>query len=78
MNLANFPQLIDVQQAGLDCIELAWRQKNLDIFDSESKSKCDDVIETARKLNIDIWSLHIPYRTAWEPSILDAQAKREE
>ncbi len=77
MNLANFPQLIDVQQAGLDCIELAWRQKNLDIFDSESKSKCDDVIETARKLNIDIWSLHIPYGTAWDPSILDAQARRD-
>ncbi|MCQ6561637.1 sugar phosphate isomerase/epimerase family protein [Paenibacillus mendelii] len=67
--------LQQVKAAGIDCIELTWQ--SLDIFDATVKEKCDNVIQAARSLGIEVWSIHIPYGTEWDPSSLD-EAVREQ
>jgi hypothetical protein len=32
-NLASPPDLDEIKQAGIECIEFTWRPRNLDIFD---------------------------------------------
>ncbi|GIO54754.1 sugar phosphate isomerase/epimerase family protein [Paenibacillus cineris] len=68
-SLANPIDLKQAAESGIQCIELTWQP--LDIFDPEVKMKCDEVVAAARRLGIDVWSLHIPFGTAWDPSSLD-------
>ncbi|WJH35992.1 sugar phosphate isomerase/epimerase [Paenibacillus sp. CC-CFT747] len=65
-SLANPIDLNAVKEAGLECMELTWQP--LDIMDPEVKSACDQVVRQAAELGIEIWSLHIPFGTEWDPS----------
>lgn len=68
-SVANPIDLHEVKRAGLDCIELTWQP--LDIFDPEVKWKCDQVVAAARKMGLEVTSLHIPFGTEWDPSSAD-------
>lgn len=68
-SLANPIDLHEVKRSGFDCIELTWQP--LDLFDPEVKAICDEVVTLAKRLGLEIWSLHIPFGTDWDPSSLD-------
>jgi sugar phosphate isomerase/epimerase len=68
-SLANPIDLHEVKRSGLECIELTWQP--LDLFDPEIKARCDEVVTLAKGLGLEIWSLHIPFGTDWDPSSLD-------
>ncbi|WP_339324761.1 sugar phosphate isomerase/epimerase family protein [Paenibacillus sp. FSL W8-0194] len=69
-SLANPIDFNKMAESGIRCMELTWQP--LDIFDPEVKRRCDEAVDAARGLGIEVWSLHIPFGTDWDPSSLDA------
>ncbi|WP_158289573.1 sugar phosphate isomerase/epimerase family protein [Paenibacillus flagellatus] len=72
-SLANPIDLEAVKEAGLACIELTWQP--LRLADPDVKRACDEVVSRARELGLEVWSLHIPFGTEWDPSSLDAAVR---
>lgn len=63
--------------AGIRCIELAWRGAAFDMFEPENERCCFELIVRARQLGIEVWTIHLPYGTAWDVSASD-EAERGE
>jgi sugar phosphate isomerase/epimerase len=61
--------LEQVKEAGIDSIEVTWHRQNL--ADPEVRRLVDGKIAEARRLGIEMWSVHIPYGRAWDCSTLD-------
>ncbi|MEF3305034.1 sugar phosphate isomerase/epimerase family protein [Paenibacillus sp. GYB003] len=72
-SLANPIDLVAVKEAGLECIELTWQP--LRLSDRDVRLACDEVVNKARELGIELWSLHIPFGTEWDPSSPDAAVR---
>lgn len=62
-------ELEDVKKAGLDCIELTFH--NEDIGLQEVRRRIEETVAEAARLELAIWSMHIPYGDEWDPSIAD-------
>ncbi|CAG7644561.1 sugar phosphate isomerase/epimerase family protein [Paenibacillus allorhizosphaerae] len=65
----------DIRAAGLGAIELTWQKMNM--FDPEVKARCDAKIAAARAAGLEVWSVHIPYGTDWDPSCLDPEMRKD-
>jgi sugar phosphate isomerase/epimerase len=63
-----------IKEAGLDGIELTWHR--MDLFDPEIKKLCGSKVEKAYKAGLQLWSVHIPYGVAWDPSSLDPDVRK--
>ncbi|UUZ85264.1 sugar phosphate isomerase/epimerase [Paenibacillus sp. P26] len=72
MSLLSPPDLRRLQESGIACVELTWMAKFMDLpHDPETRAYCDRTVHAIRESGIDIWSVHIPYRTPWDISVLD-------
>lgn len=66
-----------VRQAGIKCIELAWRNDAFDLFNPANEIICNSWIENMRELGMNIWTLHLPYGPAFDISTVDEAASAE-
>ena len=69
------PDFHQLQQAGIQYIELIWH--GLDIFDPEIRMSCEEIISNARRHNVEVWSIHIPYGDDWDPSNMNLETRNE-
>ncbi|MBD2862299.1 sugar phosphate isomerase/epimerase family protein [Paenibacillus oceani] len=58
----------EIVQAGIRCIELAWRNDTFDMFDPVQEAKCTRWIGQAIEHGIAIRSLHLPYGPLFDVS----------
>ncbi|MFK7692466.1 DUF6528 family protein [Paenibacillus sp. HJGM_3] len=61
--------------AGIACIELAWRQSTFDMLDPACERLCESVVQHARALGLEVWTMHLPYGTEWDVSQLDPDGR---
>lgn len=55
-------------EAGIRWIELSWRNDSFDLFDADRQEVCAEWIGQIRGLGMDVWTLHLPYGTAFDIS----------
>src|SRR5690554_4678823 len=64
-------------EAGIHCIELAWRHDEFDMLEQSNQQYVEKLIADSEEMNIDMWSLHLPYGPEWDISILDSKKKEQ-
>ncbi|GGD85097.1 sugar phosphate isomerase/epimerase family protein [Paenibacillus nasutitermitis] len=69
VNAAMPPNLRQLADDGIDCIEVTWRAP--DTLSGAALAECDRVICDAERHGIRVWSLHLPYGDEWDPSSPD-------
>ena len=74
VNAAMPHPLHELKEAGVSCMELTFQ--TLDIFDPEAQRRCGGLVRQAEELGIRLWTVHIPYGDDWDPSLLDASARK--
>lgn len=74
-SIASTLEMSEIRAAGLGAIELTWQKMN--IFDPEIKARCDAKIAAAQAAGLEVWSVHIPYGTDWDPSSLDPEVRKD-
>lgn len=68
--------LEQIKRAGLNCIELVLHGQDwLNNFETLAKQFTDIVHEAAR-LDIEVWSVHLPFTDPWDVSCLDAELRK--
>ncbi|MDR6885238.1 sugar phosphate isomerase/epimerase family protein [Bacillus sp. 3255] len=73
ISLISPPDLHQLKQSGIACVEVTWQAKFMDVpHDPATKAHCDKVVQAIRESGIDIWSVHIPYRSPWDISLIDS------
>lgn len=72
-SVANPPDLARMRQAGIACIELNLHP--LDVADLGVRAKAIRIVEEARGLGLDVWSVHIPFGVNWDPSSPDEEIR---
>ncbi|MBO9604850.1 MAG: sugar phosphate isomerase/epimerase [Paenibacillaceae bacterium] len=64
---AAWPQpLAELAQAGIRRLELTWHP--LELEEPAVMVRCDRIVAEAEQLGMKLWSVHIPYGEAWDPS----------
>jgi sugar phosphate isomerase/epimerase len=72
ISLISPPDLQRIKQSGISCVEVTWQAKFMDLpHGSATKAYCEKVVQAIRESGIDIWSVHIPYRSPWDISVTD-------
>lgn len=72
ISLISPPDLHQIKQSGIACVEVTWQAKCMDLpHDPAMRAHCDKVVQAIRESGIDIWSVHIPYRNPWDISLID-------
>ncbi|MFD0869282.1 L-ribulose-5-phosphate 3-epimerase ulaE [Chlamydia abortus] len=75
-NVKNTAGLEEIKSAGLDCIELVLHSKDWNSQFQELSEQFTAIVQEANRLNLHIWSVHLPYGHDWDVSCPD-DAKRE-
>ncbi|WP_158289266.1 sugar phosphate isomerase/epimerase family protein [Paenibacillus flagellatus] len=57
--------------AGIRHIEMAWRHSTYDMFDPDNEAYAEALVVRARRIGLDVWTMHLPYGTAWDVSVVD-------
>lgn len=65
----------EFQKAGIQLIELAWRNDTFDLFEESNQAKCSKWIDEIRYLGMDVWTLHLPYGPLFDISETDADTR---
>ncbi|MFD0712748.1 DUF6528 family protein [Paenibacillus sp. GCM10027626] len=61
-------ELKDIQAAGIHYVELAWRNDEFDLTDPANVQRCTAIVDQARALGLEVWSIHLPYGPEWDVS----------
>src|SRR5690625_1656452 len=68
--------LSGIKEVGFDCIEIVLSGEREYLNSDRFKTTYDPVIAEAKKLNLEIWTIHLPFSSFWDLSTVDL-AERE-
>lgn len=67
-----------LMQSGIRCIEITWRPDPDKVnITSEDLAPCRLLIEQARAVGLQIWSLHLPFGDEWDISCSEPDQQKE-
>ncbi len=69
--------LDEVKEAGLDGIELVISRNETDLTYQEVKRAYSPTIQHAQALDLDVWSIHLPFGKDWDISTLVARKRQQ-
>ncbi|MEK3890068.1 sugar phosphate isomerase/epimerase family protein [Bacillus sp. FSL K6-3431] len=65
-----------IKEAGINCIELAWNNKDVNIFEPKNNRYFAHLVQQARCLGIQVWTIHLPFGSEWDISVMDEQERQ--
>lgn len=68
--------LADVKTAGLDCIEFVIPRNESDLS-YEGLKKFNSILEEAKVVGLEVWSIHLPFGHEWDVSTVDSSSRKE-
>ncbi|AQT69264.1 L-xylulose 5-phosphate 3-epimerase [Anaerohalosphaera lusitana] len=68
-------KLAEIESLGFDCIEVGLPYAQNEEQFAGANAQAERLAETADEVGIEIWSVHIPYGPAYDPSLVDDAAR---
>jgi len=62
------------RQAGIHCVELAWRNDVIDLLDPVNERLVESFVGKIREMGMEVWTMHLPYGPEWDVSAVDSAA----
>lgn len=70
-------EIAELKRHGFECIEVWSGSANTEVQKKTLENKCEQLNEWAKKAQIDIWSVHLPYGKDYDISEPDDAKRRE-